>query len=32
MSGFKNGNDFGERLSTVAKATQATLEKFPISR
>jgi hypothetical protein len=28
MSGFKNSDDFSERLSTAAKARQATLEKF----
>ena len=28
MSGFKNSADFDERLSTAAKAKQATLEKF----
>jgi hypothetical protein len=28
MSGFKNSDDFNERLSTAAKAKQATLEKF----
>jgi hypothetical protein len=28
MSGFKNGDDFNERLSAAAKARQASLEKF----
>jgi hypothetical protein len=28
MSGFKDSDDFNERLSTAAKAKQATLEKF----
>lgn len=28
MSGFKNSDDFNERLSTAAKAKQASLEKF----
>jgi len=28
MSAFKNGDDFNERLSTAAKARQASLEKF----
>jgi hypothetical protein len=28
MSGFKNSDDFNERLSTGAKARQALLEKF----
>jgi hypothetical protein len=28
MSGFKNSDDFNERLSTGAKAKQALLEKF----
>jgi hypothetical protein len=28
MSGFKKNDDFNERLSTAAKAKQATLEKF----
>jgi Family of unknown function (DUF6481) len=28
MSGFKNSDDFNERLSTAAKARQALLEKF----
>jgi hypothetical protein len=28
MSAFKNGDDFSERLSTAAKARQASLEKF----
>jgi Family of unknown function (DUF6481) len=28
MSAFKNADDFNERLTTAAKARQATLEKF----
>src|SRR5277367_3658158 len=28
MSAFKGGDDFNERLSTAAKARQASLEKF----
>jgi Family of unknown function (DUF6481) len=28
MSGFKDSDDFNDRLSTAAKAKQATLEKF----
>jgi Family of unknown function (DUF6481) len=28
MSGFKNSDDFNERLSTGAKARRALLEKF----